>query len=1299
VHPLITHISNKPSSDFSVSKPFSCDLSTFVVTLNGKTLQLALKTSESLKLLVLLMFVAKTVCFYEMFPHHMRLLDKIMKKCLSFKPTCASFGDGIGFRLNASSCWNQTSHCEVSGRSTLDIKELILHLGLNIYLKSSKVLKLSVFTNAVLGSVLFLNCYFSNFSTFSVVSQENVYFFVFLVQILVHINQLAADTVFEKNLLGQFRMIYLTGSLSQESSFSALLVFALSGVVVGMVSFVLMTLTFVLAVDDQGRNYSTSEIDFFLLLVISLAMQVCMFLDCQKVSIKTIILAVVTVAVIFTYLIIMNFKILIYLQSLDRVFGSPSLVLSLVMNVVLVSTVYYGLLRWKELFKPTLIDYYRSAKAYFSVLEFKSRQGEFEEDLSKVYSFNTLADNTSASIENPLDKILMVFKSQTKEKEYNKEKVATYRRTYKVNFLVYFAIVFSLFVYTGIVEKTEDWQRGLLFSAIFLVTGSFLMMFTRIYLKSSMRFIGFLYVSGVFYTVIGIILQYDTFSTFYSLYPLIFMINCTHWLRLTVPLSLLLLILDVQFKTKSISSKTNLISYALCETSIFIVSILCSYLLDYHKRQEFLLVSQVSLKTSKANDVLRLLLPSFVISKVKTGIYYISIDQGIVSVLFCNICNFEELTSDLTPMELTSFLDELYSKFDQLCEIVGVTKIETVGKTYMASAGIKDSEMELDSYLSSISHARRLVELALGMIRAIQKTHLKGSRVQIKIGINSGPVRAGVVGFHKPQFSLVGDTVNIASRMASTLTEYNSIQVTQETYEIIKDSPELSFVGQTSLVKGKGEMATFIVKVASDNSNSEISPSIGDTYGSGLKGQFLSCKVSTSYLSLSAAYSVEPVARSSFSKKSRVSAMWKKKSTLHKKTSQVISKVRFFPCSSKARKKEKKFRIRNLDKKVKNFYIALISAIFCYSGLLIAEGVLMGRKEGNLISLVVCALVVVSYSGFLPLIQKYHKTTWFSYFYSSLLLFPVIFHVISDIHDPYSSTTVTSLKISFHILLLTQCSSLQYSHSFLISLFILLLLLILQISKPSQCTTITFLFLLLSQMSCYSNEVKLRIYSKLQSTSQKDLSKLENLLTQMVPPHAYEHLKAENSVIDKFYQVTLLYADIVGFTAWSSTREPAEVVTMLNEMFTRFDKMCVSHSVYKVHTIGDCYVAMGNAGSGNRDIGQECVNVMKFAHAMINTIQQVNIEYSMGINMRIGVHTGDVIAGITGKSIVRYDIYGNDVFIANSMESNGLAGHVAVSKTTMNLLKNFRPSLMSFDFHKIVEVFGEDIEVFFARFN
>ena len=118
---------------------------------------------------------------------------------------------------------------------------------------------------------------------------------------------------------------------------------------------------------------------------------------------------------------------------------------------------------------------------------------------------------------------------------------------------------------------------------------------------------------------------------------------------------------------------------------------------------------------------------------------------------------------------------------------------------------------------------------------------------------------------------------------------------------------------------------------------------------------------------------------------------------------------------------------------------------------------------------------------------------------------------------------------------------------------------------------------------------------------------------------------------------------------------------MLSEMFTLFDKVCVVHNVYKVHTIGDCYVVMGNTRGDNRDIAEECLSVVAMAQSMIKIIQDVNKLNNSQLNMRIGIHTGEIIAGITGTNIVRYDIYGESVLIANKMESKGESGKIFIS--------------------------------------
>ena len=118
----------------------------------------------------------------------------------------------------------------------------------------------------------------------------------------------------------------------------------------------------------------------------------------------------------------------------------------------------------------------------------------------------------------------------------------------------------------------------------------------------------------------------------------------------------------------------------------------------------------------KSRRILGFFLPSFVRNRVIDGVRHLSEEKGEVSILFCDICDFDEICSEYAPDELTSLLDEIFNEFDMLCDAVGVTKIETVGKTYMACAGIPECEQELDENLRTVSHARRTIELGIAMI-------------------------------------------------------------------------------------------------------------------------------------------------------------------------------------------------------------------------------------------------------------------------------------------------------------------------------------------------------------------------------------------------------------------------------------------------------------------------------------------------------------------------------------------------------------------------------------------------------
>ena len=190
----------------------------------------------------------------------------------------------------------------------------------------------------------------------------------------------------------------------------------------------------------------------------------------------------------------------------------------------------------------------------------------------------------------------------------------------------------------------------------------------------------------------------------------------------------------------------------------------------------------------------------------------------------------------------------------------------------------------------------------------------------------------------------------------------------------------------------------------------------------------------------------------------------------------------------------------------------------------------------------------------------------------------------------------------------------------------------------------------------------------------KALNEKEKMLFNLMPLHVVQNMKDDIPVADVLDNVTLLFADIVRYTDFGNCHEPVEVVHMLMELFKRFDNATKECSVYKVHTIGDCYVVMGFNGKvsmNDRNYYEEAKNVCKMGECMIKIIREVRKKVNFEkLDMRIGIHTGPVIAGIIGSTVVRYDIFGSDVLIANKMESAGVPGRINISEDTKKLLES-----------------------------
>ena len=199
---------------------------------------------------------------------------------------------------------------------------------------------------------------------------------------------------------------------------------------------------------------------------------------------------------------------------------------------------------------------------------------------------------------------------------------------------------------------------------------------------------------------------------------------------------------------------------------------------------------------AKAENLLLNILPRSIADKLKVQTQRIADQFESASILFADVVDFTPWSERLPPAEVVGYLDHLFSHFDELAERYGLEKIKTIGDCYMVAAGVPTPRPD---------HARALALMALDMLEAMRSAdEVAHLGFELRVGINSGPVVAGVIGRKRFLYDLWGDAVNTASRMESHGTP-GRIQVTRATYELLADEFELEPRG-TIAVKGKGEV-------------------------------------------------------------------------------------------------------------------------------------------------------------------------------------------------------------------------------------------------------------------------------------------------------------------------------------------------------------------------------------------------------------------------------------------------------------------------------------------------------------
>lgn len=805
--------------------------------------------------------------------------------------------------------------------------------------------------------------------------------------------------------------------------------------------------------------------------------------------------------------------------------------------------------------------------------------------------------------------------------------------------------------------------------------------------------------------------------------------------------------------------------YVILELGVTIFSLHYSYALEKSIRMEFVMYDSLDSSKQRALAHLRGMFPDAVVDRVVDkfrqeevrrrkqvssmtagdsrfqDIEPIYEDRGTVTVLFCDIYDFDSLTESLQATELVTLLDRVFSMFDRICDRRRVVKIETVGKTYMSCAMSAPPSQDDALGAPHMADALSAVLMAIDMLELVKKSVLgcgNITKISVKIGINTGRVFSGVVGSKKPQYALFGDTVNTAARMCSN-GRRNHLHISESTYNLVCQDERFFWEARQVYAKGKGNLNTYLLvynqsskptpnrksatptQVSSKLSDASgalsppgPSPDDVDASGEPLSGSasILDTQVrvnSTKKGTVATVGSVEEGNRDSQvddddAKGSPSATETDAKQDDGKEDIHSLMKNRYsleFRNSSL----EKEFRA-SLQSESRSLWVSFLSFWLCYlaSSLIIVAG--RQGEHANELYVVMSFRLGYCFLFLLISIPVYHQVQRekkIDYF-QCMACIVVLGFLVSIISNTFWMTEAFkfsyALEVFFFITILAHNCGLLFTQGALLTTgcVVVTLVSVGWMWDPAERDLLVEIIVMLvicqilQLVAMQIVEERQRATFMLGRGIREEHEKANQLLDSMLPIEVLAELKTGNlSLAYSYEDMSLLFADIVGFTSFASGRPVYQVVQLVTRLFAEFDEATLELGVYKVHTIGDAYVVVNQPKRVAVDPSGDALRVYHMGERMLSAIIRVRQEVKHDkLDMRIGLHYGKFCAGVIGTKRLRFDVWGPDVLAGNLVESYGVPGALCASEPAKRVLQKAYPGKHEFKFQCNIPLENKD---------